>query len=361
MWHRSPRPNAVRAGPRRRVVTVQSLAVPADPVPTSRDIQVRGVHKELGGALVIDDLSLTCPAGEVTVLLGPSGSGKSTLLRLLAGLERPDAGEIVVGGAVVAGPSTWIAPEKRRIGMVFQDWALFPHLDVAANVGFGVPRAERTAERVATTLELVGLGGMEQRAPHTLSGGQQQRVALARALAPRPDVLLLDEPFSNLDAALRRRLRSEVHELLVRLGMTTVFVTHDQDEAFVLGDGVAVVRDGRVVQLGTPTEIYRQRAHRQDRRHRPRPAGRHRAGPAAPGPGRRPARRCGRRWGHRGRRRRGRGPPGTGRLVHRRAVVAGGGRCRAGRVPRSRRDGQGAARRRVGAEGPRTRDHRSPW
>lgn len=243
-------------------MTVQSLAVPADPVPTSRDIQVRGVHKELGGALVIDDLSLTCPAGEVTVLLGPSGSGKSTLLRLLAGLERPDAGEIVVGGAVVAGPSTWIAPEKRRIGMVFQDWALFPHLDVAANVGFGVPRAERTAERVATTLELVGLGGMEQRAPHTLSGGQQQRVALARALAPRPDVLLLDEPFSNLDAALRRRLRSEVHELLVRLGMTTVFVTHDQDEAFVLGDGVAVVRDGRVVQLGTPTEIYRRPADR---------------------------------------------------------------------------------------------------
>ncbi len=223
----------------------------------ARPVSIAAVDKRLGGVVVIDSLDLTVPAGRVTVLLGPSGSGKSTLLRLIAGLERPDGGTISIGDEVVASPTEWVAPERRRVGMVFQDWALFPHLSVGANVAFGLERSVRSGPRVGEVLALVGLEGMEQRAPHTLSGGQQQRVALARALAPRPDVLLLDEPFSNLDAALRRRLRSEVHELLVELAVTTVFVTHDQEEAFVLGDQVAAVADGRVVQVGPPAELYR--------------------------------------------------------------------------------------------------------
>lgn len=241
-------------------MTVPSPAV-SSPRPRRdaiRGVELHDIEKRLGGALIIDRLSLTVPPGSVTVLLGPSGSGKSTLLRLISGLETPDAGRVVIGTATVAGDGAWVPPEKRRVGMVFQDWALFPHLSVGANVAFGVPRGERTAERIAEALTLVGLPGMEERAPHTLSGGQQQRVALARALAPRPDVLLLDEPFSNLDAALRRRLRTEVHELLVSLEVTTVFVTHDQEEAFVLGDQVAVVREGRIVQLGSPNELYRR-------------------------------------------------------------------------------------------------------
>ena len=224
----------------------------------ARPVEASGVVKHLGGALIIDSLDLTIPAGKVTVLLGPSGSGKSTLLRLIAGLERLDQGTIAIGGTVVAGPNQWVAPERRRVGMVFQDWALFPHLSVGGNVAFGLPRAERSGGRIAEVLSLVGLGGMERREPHTLSGGQQQRVALARALAPSPDVLLLDEPFSNLDAALRRRLRSEVHELLVELAVTTVFVTHDQEEAFVLGDQVAAMSAGRIAQLGTPEDLYRR-------------------------------------------------------------------------------------------------------
>jgi iron(III) transport system ATP-binding protein len=228
----------------------------------ARGVEIRGVTKHLGGALIIDSLSLDVAAGSVTVLLGPSGSGKSTLLRLIAGLERLDGGTLHIGGDLVAGDSAWVSPERRHVGMVFQDWALFPHLSVGANIAFGVPRAERSPERLAEALGLVGLDGMEDRLPHTLSGGQQQRVALARALAPRPDVLLLDEPFSNLDASLRRRLRTEVHELLDSLGVTTIFVTHDQEEAFVLGEHVAVMRAGRIVQHGTPAELYRHPADR---------------------------------------------------------------------------------------------------
>jgi iron(III) transport system ATP-binding protein len=219
-------------------------------------IDVRGLSKRFGRQPVLQGVDLHVPPRTVLALLGPSGCGKTTLLRTIAGLEQADAGRIEVGDALVVGPGVSVAPEKRRIGMVFQDWALFPHLDVAGNVGYGLPRKQRTRDRVEAALELVGLGGLGTRRPGTLSGGQQQRVALARALAPEPSVLLLDEPFSNLDTALRVQVRSEIHHLLLDLGVTTVFVTHDQEEAFVLGDAVAVMVDGRVVQQAPPAELY---------------------------------------------------------------------------------------------------------
>lgn len=210
------------------------------------------------------DLSLQVEPGESVALLGPSGCGKTTLLRLVAGLERPLAGTIQLGNRFVSGPpgrdGTWVAPESRRVGMVFQDWALFPHLTVGRNVGYGLERSKRTPARVAEALDLVGLSGFAERMPSTLSGGQQQRVALARALAPRPSVLLLDEPFSNLDSSLREDVRSEVRRLLIELGITAVFVTHDQDEAFVVGDRVGVLRDGRLAQVDTPDGLYRRPA-----------------------------------------------------------------------------------------------------
>ena len=219
-------------------------------------VSVRGLRASYGGPDVLRDVDLEVAAGSVVALLGPSGCGKTTLLRSIAGLERPTAGEIRIGDRLVLGGGTHVAPEARRVGMVFQDWALFPHLSVAANVGYGLPRAERKGPRVGEALEMVGLGGLGDRAPGTLSGGQQQRVALARAIAPHPAVLLLDEPFSNLDTALRVDVRAEVHQLLVELGITTVFVTHDQEEAFVLGDDVAVMDDGRIVQQAPPAVLY---------------------------------------------------------------------------------------------------------
>ncbi len=203
-------------------------------------------------------VSLDVAGGELLTLLGPSGCGKTTLLRVIAGLERPEVGRVATGDRVLADRSTFVTPDKRGIGLVFQDGALFPHLDVGSNVAYGLnrlPKSERRV-RVAEALELIGLSGLEARSPSTLSGGQQQRVALARALAPQPEVLLLDEPFSNLDASLRGQLRTELHALLVRLGITTVFVTHDQEEAFVLGDRVAVLRDGEIVQVASPADIY---------------------------------------------------------------------------------------------------------
>ncbi len=223
-------------------------------------IEIGGLHKRFGSQHVLQGIDLRVAPRTLLALLGPSGCGKTTLLRSIAGLEHPDVGTIEVGGAVVVGPGVRVAPEKRRIGMVFQDWALFPHLDVAGNVGYGLPRKQRTADRIETALELVGLGGLAKRHPGTLSGGQQQRVALARAIAPQPGVLLLDEPFSNLDTALRLQVRSEIHQLLVELGITTVFVTHDQEEAFVLGDEVAVMSDGRIVQQAPPADLYRSPA-----------------------------------------------------------------------------------------------------
>jgi iron(III) transport system ATP-binding protein len=216
---------------------------------------VEGVAKRFDGPAVLEDASLQVDAGTICAVLGPSGSGKTTLLRLIAGLEHPDSGSIRVGDEILVDGRGSVPPERRHIGMVFQDWALFPHLTVAENVGFGLGR-QPDPERVSEALELVGLTDAGDRLPGTLSGGQQQRVALARALAPGPTVLLLDEPFSNLDVAMRARIRREVHDLLRSTGVTTIFVTHDQEEAFVLGDQVSVMRDGRVVQSATPRDLY---------------------------------------------------------------------------------------------------------
>ena len=216
-----------------------------------------------GAAMAVDDVSVSVAAGSIVSLLGPSGCGKTSLLRAIAGLERPAAGSISIGGRAVSGPGAWVKPEHRSVGMVFQDGALFPHLTVAQNVEFGLNaahiRADRTerAARVAELLDLVDLAGLDERLPETLSGGQRQRVALARSLAPNPSVLLLDEPFSALDAGLRVHVRAEVARILREVGVTSIFVTHDQDEAFVLGDRVAVMRDGRVEQFGAPDELYR--------------------------------------------------------------------------------------------------------
>jgi len=219
-------------------------------------IETTGLHKAFGRVRAVDGADLRVEAGATAALLGPSGCGKTTMLRLLAGFERPDAGAVSIGGRVVAGPGTFVAPDRRRVGMVFQDYALFPHLDVAGNVGYGLPRARRRGGRVAELLALVGLDGHGDRRPHELSGGQQQRVAIARALAGEPDVVLLDEPFSNLDAALRGQVRREVRSILLRAGVTALFVTHDQEEALSLADVVAVMRAGRIEQVGTPDEVY---------------------------------------------------------------------------------------------------------
>jgi iron(III) transport system ATP-binding protein len=218
-------------------------------------LRVRRLEKSFGTLRAVDGVDLDVPSGGTCALLGPSGCGKTTTLRMIAGLERPDGGEIVVGGRVVSGEDRFVPAEQRRIGMVFQDYALFPHMDVAANVGYGLGR-KPDAGRVREALELVGLGERGDCFVHELSGGQQQRVALARALAPTPDLVLLDEPFSNLDASLRERLRQEVSEILRTAGVTAIFVTHDQEEAMSIAEQVAVMREGRVEQAGTPEEVY---------------------------------------------------------------------------------------------------------
>ena len=218
-------------------------------------VSLVGITKRFGDTLVLDGVDVTVPQGSTCAVLGPSGSGKTTLLRILAGLERADAGSAAIGDTTLFDDrGTWLAPERRGLGMVFQDYAIFPHMTVGGNVQYGL--AKGNAARVAEVLEMVGLDGFEGRQPGTLSGGQLQRVALARALAPNPSVLLLDEPFSNLDVALRVRVRSEMHRLLTAAGVTTVFVTHDQEEAFVLGDLVVVLREGRVMQAADPHTLY---------------------------------------------------------------------------------------------------------
>lgn len=220
-------------------------------------VHVSGARCAFGDHPVLRGVELAVRGGSIVALLGPSGCGKTTLLRTIAGLERLDAGTIAVAGATVDdGRAGFVAPERRGVGMVFQDWALFPHLTVADNVGYGVRDRARRAALVEANLERVGLGGLGDRLPGTLSGGQKQRVALARALAPEPAVLLLDEPFSNLDPTLRTQLRSEVRALLAALDVTAVFVTHDQEEAFVVGDDVAVMADGVIVQQAPPAEVY---------------------------------------------------------------------------------------------------------
>jgi iron(III) transport system ATP-binding protein len=212
----------------------------------------------------VDQVSFSLQAGEIGVLIGPSGCGKTTLLRAVAGLERATAGSIRLAGDMVSSPQLHLPAESRRIGMVFQDYALFPHLDVARNVGFGLahlPAAEQRA-RVQEALELVGLGQSGHLHPHQLSGGQQQRVALARALAPKPRLLLLDEPFSNLDVDLRERLAHEVRGILKAAGATALFVTHDQLEAFAIGDRIGVMHEGRLQQWDEAYALYHRPATR---------------------------------------------------------------------------------------------------
>ncbi len=225
------------------------------PHPTENAIHICAVGKRYDGTVAVDGVDLEVRRGEIIALLGPSGCGKTTLLRLVAGFEQPDAGTIRLGEAIVAGDDTWVPPERRHVGMVFQDHALFPHLDVGENVGFGVAKANRT-ERVAEVLALVGLSGLERRMPSELSGGQQQRVALARALAPEPDVILLDEPWSSIDALLRESVRDEIVSILRASGATAVLVTHDREEAFSLSDRVALMSAGKIVQVAPPEEMY---------------------------------------------------------------------------------------------------------
>ncbi|MEL1263827.1 ABC transporter ATP-binding protein [Pseudoxanthomonas putridarboris] len=225
-----------------------------------------GVGYPSGGGVrvVVDGLSLSLPAGEIGCLLGASGCGKTTVLRAIAGFEPLRAGRIVLDGAVLVDTAVAMPPERRRVGMMFQDYALFPHLDVAANVAFGLrrlPRAERDA-RVREMLELVGLAGSAWAYPHELSGGQQQRVALARALAPRPALLLLDEPFSNLDIHTRERLAEELRVLLKSTGTTVLLVTHDQTEAFAMADRIGVMDGGRLLQWDGAEALYRHPADR---------------------------------------------------------------------------------------------------
>jgi iron(III) transport system ATP-binding protein len=213
----------------------------------------------------VDRVSLGLRAGDIGVLIGPSGCGKTTLLRAVAGLEQATHGQIRLSGELVSGPGVHVPPERRRVGMVFQDYALFPHLDVERNVAFGiassVPKHER-AQRVQEVLELVGLPGSGRNMPHELSGGQQQRVALARALAPRPQLLLLDEPFSNLDVDLRERLAHEIRGILKTAGATALFVTHDQLEAFAIGDLIGVMHEGHLHQWDDAYSLYHRPATR---------------------------------------------------------------------------------------------------
>ena len=227
-------------------------------------LEVRNLSHAYGEQRVCEALSFALPAGEIACLLGPSGCGKTTLLRCIAGFEPLSAGEIRLDGHVVSRPGFQLAPELRRIGMVFQDYALFPHLRVAGNVAFGLNHLTRAARdlRVAELLAAVGLADCASKYPHELSGGQQQRVALARALAPRPRLLLLDEPFSNLDVDLRERLAVEVRSLLKSQGATAVLVTHDQHEAFAFADRVGVMQSGRIAQYATPYDLYHRPGNR---------------------------------------------------------------------------------------------------
>ncbi len=222
------------------------------------------VRCEYDGRPVVDGVQMRVREGEIFCLLGPSGCGKTTLLRAIAGLEPISSGEIRLRGNTVSAPSHTIPPDQRRIGMVFQDYALFPHLNVRQNVAFGLSRAERTghSERIDHLLDLVGLADTGDRYPHELSGGQQQRIAIARALAPQPSVLLLDEPFSNLDVALRARLLDDVYRIIQAEGLTAILVTHDQQEAFAVADHVAVIANGRIEQTATPYELYHEPASR---------------------------------------------------------------------------------------------------
>ena len=223
-------------------------------------LQVKSISAGYNGKSVVEDMSFHVNRGEIVSLLGPSGCGKTTALRAIAGFEPINAGEILISQALASAPGMTVPPEKRSIGMVFQDYALFPHLKISQNIAFGLkkmPAVDR-AVQVKHLLDATGLDGMEERYPHELSGGQQQRVALARALAPRPTLLLMDEPFSNLDIDLRERLSVEVRDLLKSEGITGILVTHDQHEAFAVSDKVGVMHEGHIRQWDTPYNLYHE-------------------------------------------------------------------------------------------------------
>jgi len=227
-------------------------------------LELKNIRQAYGQQLVVNDLSLVLEKGQIGCLLGPSGCGKTTVLRCIAGFEPVLAGEILLNGIKVSGGGVFLPPEQRHIGMVFQDYALFPHLTVSANIGFGLhrlPQSER-APRVDELLQTVGLADAANKYPHELSGGQQQRVALARALAPRPDLLLLDEPFSNLDVSLRERLSLEVREILNSQNATAILVTHDQNEAFAIADEIGVMHRGEIQQWDSAYNLYHRPANR---------------------------------------------------------------------------------------------------
>lgn len=218
-------------------------------------LEITGITKGFGEGNVLNGISLSVANNELVAILGASGAGKSTLLRLIAGFEKPDLGEIVFDGQTVAGQA-FVPAEKRQIGIVPQDGALFPHLSVYDNIGFGLKKSADKDQRIRQLLQLTELTGFEKRKPQELSGGQMQRVALARALAPKPKLVLLDEPFSALDAELRERLRVDVRRIIRAEGVSAILVTHDQEEALSLADRVAVLREGKIIQVGTPTDIY---------------------------------------------------------------------------------------------------------
>ncbi len=209
-----------------------------------------------GKSFALKDVSFKLEQGDVCAIVGESGSGKTTLVRLIAGLERPDGGVINLEGKEVSSIKKLVPPEKRNIGLVFQEYALFPHFDLLKNVMYGISKLKNKKERAKEILELVGLSGMEHRYPHQLSGGQQQRVALARALAPNPSLLILDEPFSNLDAMLRMQLRSQVFEIIKKTGVTAIFVTHDTQDALSVADEILILQNGKIIQKDQPANLY---------------------------------------------------------------------------------------------------------
>ncbi len=227
-------------------------------------LELAGVQHGYNGHRVLSDFSLTLARGQIGCVLGPSGCGKTTALRCVAGFEQISAGRIALNGEEVSRPGRTVPPEQRRVGMVFQDYALFPHLTVAENVAFGLRKVDTSARalRVGETLEVIGMTRAAERYPHELSGGQQQRVALARALAPQPELLLLDEPFSNLDVDLRERLGLEIRDILKQQNMTAILVTHDQHDAFAIADEIGIMRKGRIEQWGAPYDLYHRPATR---------------------------------------------------------------------------------------------------
>ena len=224
--------------------------------PAVQQLSVESIFVGYGGPIVVRDVTMEVEHREFVTILGPSGSGKTTLLRAIAGYLRPATGIVAIAGTIASNERTWLPPERRRIGIVTQEGALFPHLDVAGNIAFGLRDKKKARVRVAEMLEMVDLSGLEKARPHELSGGQQQRVALARALAPGPSLVLLDEPFSSLDASLRFDVRTQVRRLLADIGTTAILVTHDQEEALSMADRVAVMSAGRIEQMDAPWTVY---------------------------------------------------------------------------------------------------------